>query len=972
ERSRVQLIHCVPALFRTLLGLDLTEVSFPALRHVLLAGEVVLPADVRAWSARLGDRIELVNLYGPSETTMTKFVYRIRPGDAERPRIPIGRPIPGAAALVVNDKGRPCAPGQVGEIVIRTPFRSHGYLNRPELTREVFVPNPFGDDPTDLVYRTGDLGRVLDDGHFEFLGRKDFQVKILGVRVELEEIESRLRDHPGVVEAVVRALDGDGGRTALCAYVVAGDLEPDKAELRRHLAPHLPAYMIPSHFVFLERLPRTTTGKVNHQALPKPTGGAATTDSRSLPRTPEQELLLAVWMEVLAVDGMGIHDSFFEWGGHSLIATQALSRVRRIFGVDMPLRDLFEAASVADFAVRLRGALALPGRDRGVIEATAEASEAPLSFAQQRLWFLDQIDPGSSAYNLPVGLEVAGRLDAEALGQALGEVCRRHAVLRSRFVLRDEAPVVLVEPDARCARRTVDLQRLDPADGRRECLRLAREEAARPFDLERGPLLRVRALRLRPEDHAILLTLHHIAGDGWSMGVLMREASELKRAFAEGRPSPLTELPIQYGDFARWQRRWLSGRRLDDEVELWRRLLAGAPPLLDLPTDRLRDGARGHAGGHHGFRIGAPLRASIAELGRRRGVTSFLVLLSAFAVVLQRYATQDDLTVGTPVANRDREEIEGLIGFFVNTLALRANLTGDPSFRDLLDRVRETVLSAFTHSHLPFEKLVEEIDPERSLSYAPLVQVLFAFQNLPEERPRLDDLEVRALEVETGSAKFDLTLTIRPDGTGYAADLGFRRALFEPTTVARIAQGLVSAVEGVVEDPGRELSALPLLTAAERHQVVREWNDTAARWEGPEGLDSWLGETARRVPEAVAVVSEQEHLSYGALAARAEALAARLRSLGVGPEVLVGVLAERSLELMVGLVAVLRAGGAYVPLDPEYPRERLRLMVEDSGAPVVLTQAGLEDRLPATAARRVRLDGYARSPAEAPAPALAP
>ncbi|HKV09554.1 MAG TPA: amino acid adenylation domain-containing protein, partial [Thermoanaerobaculia bacterium] len=601
------------------------------------------------------------------------------------------------------------------------------------------------------------------------------------------------------------------------------------------------------------------------------------------------------------------------------------------------------------------------------IPRLAERGALPLSFAQQRLWFLDQLAPGSPAYNLPSALRIGGPLDPGLLARALSGVAARHEALRTRFRASGGEAVQEVLPPGPVPLPVVDLSAC-PAEREAEVRRLVAEEARRPFDLTRGPLLRCALLRLAGDGHVLLLTLHHIVSDGWSMGLLIRETAALYRASATGSPSGLPELFLQYGDFAHWQRGWLAGERLAGELAYWRERLDGAPPVLDLPTDRPRPAAQSFRGSSVAVEISPALKDGLERLARQEGTTLFTVLLAVFQVLLHRSSGQEDVSVGTPIAGRGRIEIEPLIGFFVNTLVHRTDLTGDPGFRSLLRRAHRGVVEDQAHQDLPFEKLVEDLSPSRSLSHTPLFQALLSFDNLPREEAVLEGLTLQSLGAEAETAKLDLTLTLGPGrkGQGLTGSLGYAVDLFDPPAPARMAGHLRALIEGVANDPEQRISELPLLTAPERHQLVREWNDTAAAGPWPACLHERFEAWAERTPEAEAVICEGEALTYGELNRRANQLAWHLRRLGVGPGVPVALLAERSVEMMAGLLGILKAGGAYVPLDPAHPRERLEAILAEAGAPVAVTQDALAGRLPAGLRKTVRLDGDAAALADEP------
>ncbi|HYX24954.1 MAG TPA: amino acid adenylation domain-containing protein, partial [Thermoanaerobaculia bacterium] len=727
----------------------------------------------------------------------------------------------------------------------------------------------------------------------------------------------------------------------------------------------LPEHMVPGAWVELAALPLTPNGKVDRKALPAP---AMEARSAVAPRTPTEEVLAGIWARVLGLESVGAEDSFFHLGGHSLLATQVVSRVREAFGVELPLRRIFETPTLASLArtIDLDAAesserLDEPKLAGGVwsrIErgAWVEGEALPLSFAQERLWFLDQLDPGSPVYNINTSLRLGGRLDIAALGGVLTEIARRHSVLRARFGVMGQSAVQRVAPAGAVDIPVVDLSALPEAVQGEEVRLQVAAEARRPFDLVRGPMLRASLLRLAEQEHVALFAMHHIASDGWSMGVLVREVVALYPAFAEGQPSPLPELPIQYADYALWQRRWQESGALEEQLAYWRGKLAGAPPLLDLPGDRPRLAVQRFRGDSHASFLSAELFAGLRQAGQSRGATLFMTLAAAFAGFLSRVTDQEDLVLGTPTANRNRTEIEGLIGFFVNTLVLRADLSRRPTVLDLLVRMRTTILEAFAHQDAPFEKLVDELKPERSLSHSPLFQVMISLQNASVEVLELPGLELRPVERGQEISKFDLTLTMVESALGLHTQWRFNSELFDRSTMARLAQHFQTFVAAAAVRPGALVAELPLLGAQERQQILAGWSRGETTRFTPRGLHEMVAEQAATRPDAVAVVSEAGELTYAGLNRRANRLARRLRRLGVGPEVLVGLCAERSPEMIVGLIAVLKAGGAYVPLDPAYPPERLAWLLADSGVPVLLIQERLLTALPPHEAKTVLLE----------------
>jgi amino acid adenylation domain-containing protein len=827
--ERLTLVHCTPTVFRSLLRQELTPDHFPALRHVLLAGEPLLPADVRRWSAVFGGRIELINLYGPSETTMTKLFYRVRPEDGETRMIPVGQPMPGARVIVLDEEGSPCPPGQVGEVVLRTPYRSLGYLNQPELTASVFVRNPFSDRPDDLIYRTGDLGRLREDGHLEVLGRRDQQVKVRGVRVEIAPIEEALRSHPAVRDAaVVDRADAQGDKI-LCAYVVLDPAEPsslDADQLREYLAGRLPEAMVPSAFVRLEMLPRTLTGKLDRRALPDPGRMAGRlVAERVAPRTPLEARLAGLFTELLGVPEVGIRESFFALGGHSILAAQLLARVRADLGVEIPLGRIFQAATVESLAGQVDALLQAGHRAADGIPLLPEAGSYPLSFAQQRLWLVDQVESGSPFYNLSAVVRLTGPLRVDLLRRAADEIVRRHESLRTVFTSVDGEPRQAIQPPRAAELPLIDLTGIP---GREQlAVRLVQEEVRGSFDLSRGPLARGRLVRLAAEEHALLWVVHHIVADGWSLDVLIRELTVLYTALSQGTQAGLPDLPVQYRDFAVWQRQLLEGGALAELRDYWLRRLAGAPLLLRLATDRPRPARQSFRGSRTEVSFPAELGRRVTELAEREGCTVFMTLLAAFTVVLRHRSGQDDVLVGAPFGARQRAEIEGLIGLFVNALPLRIDLPGDPGFRALLHRGRQVVAEGLAHQHMPFDKLVEELRPERDPSYNPLFQVTFSLVEGDQAQPLdMPGLEVAPFPFTGELTQFDLSLTVVRQGDDLTARFRYSTDLFDALTIAWMGEDLRQVLELATAAPDTPLSrlgeALAAAEAARRAELAAE------------------------------------------------------------------------------------------------------------------------------------------------------
>ena len=974
RRWRICAAFMTTALFQEMVRAGLAEGGQPAasplaalagVGQLITGGEVMAPA--RA-AAALAHGVRFQNAYGPTECTTFALMHPLAAvGEGS---IPIGRPIANTRAWVLDALLRPVAIGTPGELCLGGDGLARGYHRRPELTAERFVPSPF--EPGGRLYRTGDRVRRLADGSLEFLGRIDAQVKVRGFRIEPGEIEAVLAGCPGVREGAVVVRATAGGERRLAAFVVAGAGEsPDP---RAYLRARLPAYMVPAELEVLAAFPRTPAGKVDRLALaarPPAERSAAEPPAGQAPATPLQEIVAGVWSEVLERGRIGVHESFFDLGGHSLLAGRVLSRLRALLGVELSLRDFFRAPTVAGLARQAEAAQPAGPASPPLLPRlpnTAPAARRVLSFAQERLWFIDQLTPDLPLYAIPALYRIAGPLREDVLAAALGELVRRHEALRTVFVAAgDGTPAQQVLPPGPVPLCRIDLLALPAALRQAEAERQILAEARRPFDLAVGPVLRGTLVRCGREQHVLLLNMHHIAADGWSIGVVAREVSAHYTAFAAGRTSALPPPPVQYADYAEWQRGWLQGQVLEDQLAYWRQQLSGAPGALDLPADRPRPAVPTYAGESEGLRIDEALAAGLGRLGRQQGATLFMTLLAAFDALLHRSTGAEDVVVGSPVANRTRAEVEDLVGFFVNTLVLRADLAGDPTFIELMERVREVALGAYVHQDLPFEKLVEDLAPERDLSHSPLFQVVFALYG--SRLPALDlgpGLSAAPGEAATGTSKYFLSLLLEGTEGDLAGAVEYSSDLFDPATIGRLIGHYRTLLAGIVARPDGRLSELPLLTSSERTQVLEEWSSTAPARDDGATVHGLVLQQAELTPDRVALVGpDGGQMTYGQLALRAGRLARHLRARGVGPEVRVAVCLERSAELVTAFLGVLGAGGAYVPLDPAYPRERLELMLADSEASVLLVERGTADLFsPAATAGLARLVlGWAPLPA---------
>jgi amino acid adenylation domain-containing protein len=804
------------------------------------------------------------------------------------------------------------------------------------------------------LYRTGDLVRWRKDGTLEFVGRNDYQVKVRGFRIELGEIEARLLGYAGVKEAAAAVHEDAIGGKRLVAYYTesTNGLEPNKGgvgaeELRKHLTQILPEYMVPAAYVRLEALPRTPNGKLDRKRLPGPDKTSyAVSGSYEAPQGEIETTLATIWREVLGVEKVGRHDNFFDLGGHSLLAVWMIGRLKEAIGLEVELSDVFEHSRLSDLASKISG-----GRQAQVqpITKADRTQHLPLSYAQQRLWFLAQMEGVSAVYHMPFGVRLVGELNRHALVMALDRLVQRHEALRTTFVVVDGEPVqrIAVAEESRFALQDHDLRGQPDAD--LQIRQFVDGEANTRFDLEAGPLIRGRLIRQGEDDYTLLITMHHIVSDGWSMGVLFSELSVLYAAFVRGETDPLPELAVQYPDYAVWQRKRMEGKVLQEQGEYWKTTLAGAPTLLELPADHIRPAEQEYLGAWCEVLLDESLTAGLKALSRQHGATLYMALLAGWAALLGRLSGQQDILIGTPTANRAQGELERLIGFFVNTLVLRVDLSGRPRVGELLERVKQQSLGAQQHQDIPFENVVEIVQPERSLAHSPLFQVMFAWQNAP--RGALDLVGLKTVWLEMAPhrvARFDLTASLWEMGERIAGGVEYSTALYEKATIERYMGYWRRVLEGMVAGSEQILDCLDLLPESERHQVLYELNRPEATYP-QKCIHELFEEQARRNAALVAVEFEGQQLTYGELNRRANQLGHYLRRAGVGPEVRVGICMERSLEMVVGLLGILKAGGTYVALDPHYPLERLQFMANDSSIAALLTQIDSQAQLAGSA-----------------------
>ncbi|CAJ9620982.1 syringomycin synthetase [Burkholderia pseudomallei] len=942
-RDRIDVFDCTPSQLALIEGARGPEDE--AYPQVTLVGGEAIGKGMWSELASASSRT-YYNVYGPTECTVDATLARITAEHAPH----IGGPLANVRAYVLNERLSPAPVGVRGELYIGGAGVARGYLNRPELTRERFIDDPFV--AGGRLYRTGDLARWRTDGSLEYLGRNDFQVKIRGFRIELGEIEAQLAKVTGVREVVVLARDSaadtdqnadlnasataNSSEKRLVAYYTG---DADVVALRAQAAQHLPSYMVPSAYVRLDAWPLTPNGKLDRRALPAPADDAYARAEYEAPQGAKEEALAAIWRELLHVERVSRHDNFFELGGHSLLAVQLVSRLRQALSVEVALSTVFDAPVLSALAERL---------EAGNTEVLPPIPLAPrdgriaLSLAQQRLWFLTQLEGVSEAYHMSGAVRLDGPLNREVLQRALNRIVMRHEALRTCFVREEGEPIQVIQPHADLTVSYHDLReaesiRHEAGNREQRAKDLSQAHASAPFDLSRDLPVRVLLLQLADEAHVVQVVMHHIASDGWSVGVFLQELSALYGSFIAEQGDPLAPLPLQYADYAAWQRRWLASGQLEKQGAFWQTNLSGAPTLLELPTDRPRPPKQSHAGASVEVKLGAALSERVKRLSQRHGVTPYMTLLSSWAAALSRLSGQEEVVIGSPVAGRNRTEVEPLIGFFVNTLALRLDLSSEPTVGELLKRTKAQVLSAQAHQDLPFDQVVERVKPPRSTAHPPLFQVMFVWQNMPAGELTIPGLTIRAVETPLQTAQFELTLSLREAGDDIVGHLNYASALFDESTVRRYVTYWRRLLEGMTAGPANvSVARLPLLDEAERKQVVYAWNATERDYPIEQCIHQLFEAQVDRKPEAIALTFDGRRLSYAELNARANRLAHYLQGRGVGPDRLVALCAERGIEMVVGLLAILKAGGAYVPLDPSHPPERLRRMLDDTNPVAVL------------------------------------
>ena len=956
ETQEVTICDGVPSVWRYgLMALESLDKKYTKaigeskLKYLIFGGELLPYQLIKKLRNLFQTPPQFFNILGQTESIGNAFYPIPENCDTEQGYVPVGNPLQDMQQVyVLNSQLEPVKNGESGELHIAGGTLARGYLNRAQANAEKFINNPF--NPQQKLFKTGDIARHSQDGNLEILGRIDFQANIRGMRVELEEIEAILKLHPSVREGAISLREDIPGDQRLVAYIVPNTQTLDLAEIRNFIEHKLPDYMIPNAFVLMEKLPVLPNGKLDRNNLPAP-NLSATIGNFVAPRNPQEELIANIWAEVLGLEKVGIYDNFLELGGHSLLASLVISRLREALSLELSISILFEAPTIASLSEKVTTFRDdfHPTNSLSVLQPVSRTAESPLSLIQQRFWIVDQMEGANAAYNITRALRLVGSLNLMALQQAVQSIIQRHETLRTSFGISEGKPVQFIAETLPFTLPLVDLQTLAKVAREAELQRLITAEYTEAFDLSQAPLLRVKLIRLESNSHILLVTMHHIISDAWSVAIFFQELSSL---YAN---SPLANLPVQYADYAYWQRQGLQNDVINTQISYWKQQLADAPPITELPTDYPRSTVETFHGSIHRFRLGNHLTNKLKILSQKSGTSLFMTLQAAFITFLYRYTGQEDIIIGSPITNRNRQALESLIGFFVNTLVLRTRLENNPTFKQLLSQVRQVSLDGYVHQELPFDILVEALQPKRQKNLSPLFQVMFVLQNSPREQFNLPGLNVTQMELNrpTAGATFDLTLSMQEVNLELIGAFEYNANLFDATTIARMVDNFQTLVEAIVTNPDEQVGKLPLLSASQKHQLLVEWNNTQTDYPH-QCIHQLFEQQVERTPNAIAVQWENQQLTYRELNNRANQLAHYLQFLGVSAQTLVGIYLERSPKIIIAMLGILKAGGAYLPLDPTYPSDRLAFMLQDAKAFLILTEQQLGVKL--TDVKQICLD----------------
>ena len=927
-RNEINLIHCVPSFFKLMLTNELANVPLSNLQYILMSGEKISIKDLKTWYHVMGDQVQLVNLYGPTETTMIKTYYLIKPEDVDKTSIPIGKPISGTQIFLLDENLRPVGKGSVGEIYIRTKYGTYGYYNNQKLTAERFLQNPYSTDPNDILYKTGDLGRFNASDNLEFLGRKDRQLKIRGIRVEPAEIEQRLLQYATIKEAIVKPIIEKGKKTSLCAYIIGKETINDD-ELKAYLAEHLPTYLIPNQIVTLPSFPLLPNGKIDFNSLPDP----LKINQKKIikPKNPLQAKMLTLWAKTLEKDPseISIDANFMEIGGNSLKLVLLVNKIKQHFEVKIPISEIFETPTIEELTIRLHE---LTKEEHSIITPVAKKEYYKLSSAQKRMFFLYQFDTTSTAYNMTHTFKLTGKLDKRKLNLAFEQLFIRHEILRTRFFLKEDLPVQQV---------------LDSVDFAIEDLGKVSDVEASisnfivPFDLNQAPLFRVGLIKLSEEEHLLITDNHHIISDALSNRVLMEDFMAIYRG------ENLSELKVQYKDYAVWQQSSEQQKQLAEQKAYWLDVYSDDIPVLDLPTDRPRPEVNTNEGANLNFYLDADTTAKLSALAQKEKTTMFMVLQSIYTILLSKLSGEEDIIVGTSVAGRHHADLEGVVGVFINALALRNKLNGEISYLDYLHRLNKNTFNSFENQRYPYENLIDALKLKRDTSRPPLFNVMFEYFNFEQPTINIPGLELEPYEYELGITRFDLSLRVLNDEDRLSLSFQYSTDLFDRSSIERFADYFQNLVNNVLSNTTAALKDIDMLSPLDYELLVNTYNNTAATFEKQESLVTAFAEQVAINPDRIAVHYKDNSLSYSELDARSNQLANYLKAQGIAPGNMVGLLLNRSLDMIVGIIGVLKSGAGYVPIDPDLPEQRIRYILSQSRTSMLLSEADYLERFSA-------------------------
>jgi len=933
EKSKINLIHCTPSMFEIINSANLKFDNFEGLKYILLAGEKPNIKTIKKWYEIFNDRIKFINLYGPTETTLAKLFYEIKSNDINNGIIPIGKAIPGSKAIILDNNMNICIEGQVGEIYIRTPYRTLGYYNNPELTALRFIKNPFGNDHTDLIYKTGDLGRFLDNGNIEFVRRKDKQIKIRGYRVEIEEIENRILNYEGINSCIVRYIEDNSFKSKengyLTAYLVANQEKTNEDNLKHYLKEYLPDYMMPAYMIFMENIPLTPNGKIDYTALPNPE--VIFKKDYIEPKNEIEKKLSMIWSEILLKDQIGTNDNFLLLGGSSLNIMSLINKIKMEFNVELSLNDIFQNPVLKELAKKL------PTFKDCFYEPlkSAESKEFyPVSSAQKRMYILNKIEGKNTSYNIPKVIKINGLLDYKKVNRVFNELINRHEALRTSFNMIDDQIVQKIHDKVDFNLQFEEIEKED-----NDVINARIKKFIKVFDLNNAPLFRAGIIKCSATYSILLFDIHHIISDGMSINILINNFFELYNDVK------LPELKIQYKDFSEWQNKLLANNGFKNEEEYWKNLLAEEIPALQLPTDYPRPVVQNFEGNRINFELEEEIAENIMQLSKKTGLTLFMILLGAYNILLSKYTGQEDIVVGSPIAGRPYPDLENVIGMFVNTLVIRNKPEGDKIVRQFLDEVKHNSLNAFENQNYPFDKLVEKLNLNRDMSRNPVFDTMLVLHEEKKELGNSDEFKISAYKFENRVSKLDLTIDVVTDGKRIFFEIEYCTKLFKKETIERLKIHYINILKNMELNLDKKIMEIEIMDKKEQNIILTDFNDTGEDYPVGKTIHEMFEEQVKRTPDSIAVIYEDRQMTYRQLNEKSNQIAGVLRAKGVKPDGIVGIMTDRSFEMMSSIMGILKSGGAYLPIDPKYPQDRIKYMLDEAGIKILLTKNNFADNI---------------------------